>query len=364
MKSDLDKTYMQKALKLALLGQGLTKTNPIVGCVIVKNNIVIAEGCHSEFGGPHAEAKALSKAGLNAKGASLYVTLEPCFPFKGKKTPPCVERIIKAGIKRCVIAMKDPNPKINGRSISLLGRSGVKTETGLMEEEAKSINRPYMKVLKTGLPLVISKMALTLDGKVATYSGDSKWISNDMSRTLVHYKRSKFDAVMVGIGTVIKDNPELNVRKIKGRDPVRVIIDPCCEISLRAKVFKDKKKVLLIVNTSAKKNKVDKLLEAGIRVLCVEGKGGTVNLKKALALLPVLGISSVMLEGGPTLLTAALKEKVVDQILWFIAPKILGSDAKSVVGNLALRTIKKAITVKDLKCYCLGGDLVVEGRVN
>ncbi len=364
MKRDTDKKYMERALELALRGQGHTGINPVVGCVIVKNNNIISEGYHKIFGGRHAEASALLKAGTKAKGAVLYVNLEPCFPFQGKKTPPCVEKIISAGIKRCVIAMKDPNPEINGRSIALLKKNGIKIRLGLFKEEAEKMNAPFLKVLRTGRPLVISKMALSLDGKAAAYTGDSRWISNPLSRTLVHYKRSKYDAVMAGIGTVKIDDPGLNVRRVKGRDPLRVIVDPKCEISLKAKVLKDKKNVLVVVNTGAKKNRIAGLLNAGIRVVSVEGREGTVNLKKTLALLPVFGISSVLLEGGPALLTAALKEKVVDRILWFIAPKILGNDAKSVVGNMAFKTIKKAIAVKDPVFSGLDGDIVVEGRLN
>ena len=359
-----DKTYMERAIMLALKGQGFTGTNPVVGCVIVKKNKVIAEGYHLVSGGPHAEAKALFLAGVRAKGATLYVNLEPCFPYKGKRTPPCVEAIIKAKIKRCVVAMKDPNPHVNGRSFTLLKAKGIKTELGLLKKEAEKINEPYINVVRKGLPLVVSKMALTLDGKVASYSGDSKWLSNELSRTLVHHKRSKFDAVMVGIGTVQKDDPKLNVRKVKGRNPQKIIIDPECEISLKAKVLRDKKKVLVIVNSRAKKKRVERLLNAGVRVIFAGGRAGTVNLKETLAMLPVLGISSVLLEGGPTLLTAALKEKVVDRILWFIVPKLLGNDAKGIIGAMAIKTIKKALTVKAPEYYELDGDLIVEGRIN
>ncbi|OGF48855.1 MAG: riboflavin biosynthesis protein RibD [Candidatus Firestonebacteria bacterium RIFOXYA2_FULL_40_8] len=359
-----DIRYMHRALDLALLGQGLTKTNPIVGCVIVKNGKVVGEGFHKVFGGPHAEVNALKKSGKAAKGATLYVNLEPCYPFLGKKTPPCVEKVIAAGIKRCVIAMKDPNPKVSGRSISLLKKHGVKVELGLLGELAESINEPFIKIIKTGLPLVVSKMAVTLDGKAAAYNGNSKWISNEASRTLVHLKRSKLDSVMVGIGTIQKDNPELNVRMAKGRNPVKVIIDPMCEISLKAKVLKDYKTVLLVVNTNAKKQRVDKILKMKIKVIAVPGKIGTVNLKSALSALPVLGISSVMLEGGPTLLTAALKEKVVDRIMWFISPKILGSDGKSVVGPMGFKSISEAIKVSQPVFHGLDGDILVEGQIS
>ncbi|MCX5776141.1 MAG: bifunctional diaminohydroxyphosphoribosylaminopyrimidine deaminase/5-amino-6-(5-phosphoribosylamino)uracil reductase RibD [Candidatus Firestonebacteria bacterium] len=365
MKTDkLDMLYMQRAITLALKAEGLTKTNPIVGCVVVKNNRIVGEGYHKIFGGAHAEVMALDKAGSSAKGATIYVTLEPCFPYSGKKTPPCVEKVINAGVKRCVIAMQDPNPKVAGRSIALLKKNGIKVQLGLMKQAAECINEPFIKLIRTGLPLVISKMAITLDGKAAAYTGDSKWISNEQSRTVVHYKRSKLDAIMVGVGTVKQDNPELNVRMVKGRNPLKVIIDPNCEIPLKAKVLKDGKNLLLIVNTGANKQRVNKLLKRNIRVISVAGKEGTVNLKSTLSLLPVFGISSVMLEGGPTLLTAALKEKVVDRIMWFISPKILGGDGKSVVGTMGFNSIKNAIKIKEPTFCGLDGDILIEGRLN
>jgi len=362
--SNSDIAYMQLAFTHALKAEGLTKTNPIVGCVIVKNNKIIGEGYHKIFGGPHAEVMALKRAGKAAKGATLYVNLEPCFAFPGKKTPPCVEKVIEAGIKRCVIAMKDPNPGVSGRSIALLKKQGIKVELGLLKDAAEELNAPFVKLIKTGLPLVISKMAVTLDGKAAAFTGDSKWISNELSRTLVHYKRSRIDAVMVGIGTVKKDNPELNVRLVKGRAPQIVIIDPRCEISLKAKVLRDKNKVLLISGAGAKKQQVDKLLAKKIRVITVSGKNGTINLRSALEALPVLGISSVLLEGGPVLLTAALKERVVDRLMWFIAPKIIGGDGKNVVGPLGIGRMKKALKIKDPVFSVQGGDILIEGRLN
>ncbi|OGF45626.1 MAG: riboflavin biosynthesis protein RibD [Candidatus Firestonebacteria bacterium RIFOXYD2_FULL_39_29] len=363
-KYNADLKYMQRAITLALLGQGLTKTNPIVGCVIVKNNKIIGEGFHKVFGGTHAEINALKKAGKAAKGATLYVNMEPCFPFSGKKTVPCVEKVISAGIKKCIIAMRDPNPEVSGRSIALLKKHGTIVEVGLLSELAKSINEPFIKIVKTGLPLVVSKMAITLDGKVAAYTGDSKWISNESSRTLVHYKRSKLDSVMVGIGTIKKDDPKLDVRMVKGRNPVKIIIDPMCEISLKAKVLIEKANVLVFVNTKADKNKVDKLVAKKIRVISVPGKNGTLNLKSVLSSLPVFGVASVMLEGGPTLLTAALKENVVDKIMWFISPKILGGDAINIIGSMGFKRVKDAIKIYQPVFSGFNGDILVEGCIN
>jgi diaminohydroxyphosphoribosylaminopyrimidine deaminase/5-amino-6-(5-phosphoribosylamino)uracil reductase len=353
--------YMHIALKLAEKGRGTTLTNPLVGAVIVKDGKIIGEGYHKYFGGPHAEVIAINQAGELVKNSTLYVTLEPCCDFFGKKTPACVDLVINKGIREVVVAMKDPNPKVSGRSIAKLRKHNIKVTVGLLEEEAKKINEPYIKYIRTGLPFVISKMAISLDGKIATKTNDSKWISNELSRRLVHKIRSKVDAILVGVNTVIKDNPNLNVRWIKGKEPFKIIVDEKCKIPLNSKVLKFKTLVLIATTELANKHKIELLKKKGISILVVKSNKGLVDLRDLLRRLPELGICSVMIEGGSSILTSAIKDGLVDKIMWFKSPKIIGGDGLDVIGPIGIDKIKDALVVHNTVTKKLGNDVLIEG---
>ncbi|MFH1825400.1 MAG: bifunctional diaminohydroxyphosphoribosylaminopyrimidine deaminase/5-amino-6-(5-phosphoribosylamino)uracil reductase RibD [Candidatus Firestonebacteria bacterium] len=353
--------FMDISLKLAEKGRGATSTNPLVGAVIVKNNKIIGQGYHRFFGGAHAEAKAINQAGRLVKGSTMYVTLEPCCYFSGKKTPACVDLIINSGIKEVVVAMKDPNPNVSGRSMAKLKRNGINVIVGVLEEKAKKINEGYVKYIKTGLPFVISKMAISLDGKIATSTNDSKWISNELSRKLVHKMRSEVDGVLVGVNTVIRDNPELNVRLVKGREPFKIIVDEKCKIPLNSKLLRFGSLTLVATTQLASKKKMKLLKEKGVKILITKLKNGFVDLKDLLKKLPELGICSVMIEGGSSILTSAIKDGLVDKIMWFKAPKIIGGDGLDVVGQLGIKNIRETLVINNIGIKKIEDDVLIEG---
>ncbi len=353
-----DRFYMKSALRLAARGTNRVSPNPRVGCIIVRNNLVVGRGYHEYFGGPHAEVNALSKAGRLSRGADLYVTLEPCCHYG--KTPPCTDAIIGAGIKRVVIAMKDTNPLMKGRSIGLLKRNGIDVITGVLEKEAGKLNESYIKYIKNRRPFVILKAALTLDGKIASPSGDSRWITGIASRKYVHKLRSQVDAILVGINTVLVDNPRLTARR-KGMNPVRIVLDTRLRIPVSARVL-DNEAPALVVTCSDKKKKVKQLKEKGVNVIILKERKGGIDLKKLMKVLGESSISSVLVEGGGSINASFLNRKLVDKVLFFIAPKILGGrDSITPVEGPGLRNVKKAIVLKDINTKRIGSDILVEG---
>lgn len=361
--------FMQAAIALAKKGIGKTSPNPAVGAVIVKNGRIIGKGYHKKAGLAHAEINAMKQAGVRARGADMYVTLEPCNHFG--RTPPCADAIIKAGIKRVYVGMKDPNPLIHGAGIRHLRNAGIKVVTKILEKECADINRPYIKHITTQKPLVTLKLASTIDGKVATVSGESRWITSKEAREFVHTMRAHADAVMVGLGTVLKDNPELTVRLIKGKNPVRIVVDSGLKIPLSAKVLNPKKGDVIIATTKGRgqksearsqRNKKIKTLKAkGAEVLMLPSKMGEVDL---IALMKELGkkeITSLIVEGGSRLAASAIKEGIVDKIAVFYAPKILGKEGLPMIGGLGIKRLKDAIGLSELKCRKVGEDILVEG---
>lgn len=340
---------MQKALEVSLKGN--PSPNPLVGCVITKNNKIIAQGFHKKFGESHAEINALKKAGKKAKNAELFVSLEPCSHYG--KTPPCVNSIIKSGIKKVFIAMPDPNPLVNGKGIKKLKKAGIKVKTGILKKQAEKINKSFIKFHKTKKPYVILKAAMTLDGKIASESFDSKWISNEKSRKTVHKLRSKVDAVLIGQNTVIKDNPRLTSRIKNGRNPLRIIVT-AKKLSSKLNVFSDSN--FLIAATNKKLFTEKKFKE---KVIQVKGKNNSVDLKKLMKILGKKGISSVLVEGGSGIYTSLLKEKLIDEFVFFVAPKILGKGI-SVFGDLKIKKIKDSIKLKNLSFQKLGNDLIIK----
>ncbi len=341
---------MKKALELA--EKGNTSPNPLVGCVIVKDNKIVGQGFHEKFGGPHAEINALKKAGKKSKGATMYVTLEPCNHYG--KTPPCTNSIIKAGIKKVIVSMLDPNPLMKGKSLKQLEKKGIKTEKGLLEEKAKKINENYIKFISTKKPFVILKAAITLDGKIATEKFDSKWISSKESREKVHELRSKTDAILVGENTILKDNPRLTSRIKKGKNPLRIIITTK-KLSSKLNVFKDEN---FLIATTRKELFKEKNFEN--KVLELKGKKGLVDLKKLMKELGKRNISSLFVEGGSGIFTSFVKEKLADKLMLFVSPKIFGKGIP-VFGNLKIKKAKNAIQMKELSFVPIGNDVLIQG---
>ena len=361
-----DERYMRLALRLARKGMGWTSPNPMVGAVVVKGKTVVGRGYHHRAGEPHAEVLALAEAGEKARGSTLYLNLEPCNHFG--RTPPCTRAILQAGVKRVVAAMKDPNPLVSGKGIARLRRAGVRVDVGVLEEESRELNRAFGKYITTREPFVTLKAALSLDGKVATRTGDSRWISSAESRAYVHHLRAAHDAVMVGIGTVLRDDPLLTVRLPGPRrypQPLRVIVDSRLRIPLTSQLVRTAGQIPTFVAAiqGASETKMNRLVREKVEILVIGNDGqGRVHLKALLRELARRGVVSVLLEGGPSLNASALEEKIVDRLLFFIGPKILGGKkAPGVVAGKGAATISEAAGVQILKLRRIGPDLLVEG---
>lgn len=358
-----DYNCMREAINLAKKGEGLTRTNPIVGAVIVRGKKIIARGYHSFFGGPHAEVSALKKAGKKGRGAKLYVTLEPCCSYG--KTPPCTELIIAQGIKEVYIGSFDPNPRNARLGIRMLQEKGIKVYIGLLREETDALIIPFKTIIEKKRCYTVVKMAQTLDGKIATVIGDSKWISSVASREWVHDLRQRVDAVLVGKQTVLKDNPLLSVRYVHAKkQPARIIIDAHAQIPLRYNVFKSahKQEVYVVVSDKTKKQILNKYTKKGINVITISLTRGRISLKKLCSKLLEYHIGTVCIEGGGEIVFSALKDKVVDYMYFFIAPKITGGkEAPTSVSGTGLPAMKDAISIQKMKTSIIGGDLLIEG---
>jgi len=349
-----EKRLMSRALSLALKGRGRTSPNPMVGSLLIKKGRIISEGFHERAGGPHAEARVLEVAGEKARGGILFITLEPCCHTE-KRTPPCTKAIIKSGVKKVIVAMEDPNPKVSGKGIAELRAAGIAVISGVLEDKAKKLNEAYIKYITTGRPFVTLKVAMSLDGKIATRTGDSRWITGEKARRLVHQMRSDSDAILTGAGTVTADDPELTARIKGGKNPVRVVIDPQLKTPLRAKIFKTPPETIMVS---------EKLLPPSLENSCVKNISykGCLSLKWLMEELGSRGITSVLIEAGSTLAGTALDEGIVDKAAFFIAPKIIGGkDAFPAVGGKGIEKIKDAYKVKDLKVRKIGADLLIEG---
>ena len=354
--------FMRLAIKLAKKGLGRTSPNPAVGSVVVKNGKIIGRGYHEEAGLPHAEVNALQDAGKTAQDSTLYVTLEPCVHFG--RTPPCVQTIIKAGVKKVVVGSIDPNPKVKGKGIRALERNGIEVIKDVLRDECLSLNETYVKYITKKTPFVILKLATTLDGKIATSTGDSKWITSLESRRYVHRLRSLVDCVMVGSGTVLKDDPGLTVRLIKGKNPARAVLDGSLKVSPCAKVFASHtERVFIFTSAKANKNKIRLLEEKGVEVVKVKESKDGLSVKDVLRELGKRGVTSVLIEGGSRLAASALKEGVVDKAIFIMAPKIIGGDGVDCVGSVGVKRVDEAVSLKKTKVKCLGKDIIVEGRL-
>ncbi len=356
--------YMAHALSLAKLALGHTSPNPAVGAVITRDGIIIGEGYTQPPGSHHAEVMALKKAGERACGATMYVTLEPCCHFG--RTPPCTKAIIDAGIAEVHLATLDPNPLVSGKGMAELEAAGIKTYVGEHEEEARELNEAYMKFITAGIPFVTAKFAMSLDGKVATRTGDSKWISGEESQRYVHALRRNVDAIMVGVGTVLSDDPQLTVRlgDETHRQPLRVIVDSQGRTPITARVFRSPGKTLLAVGKSIPQDKVRRFREAGAEVMELSSEGGLVDLRELLSALGRRGVTSLLVEGGGTLLGSFFDLGLIDKVIVFIAPIIIGGDgAKSAVGGNGVPTIAQALRLNKVKVERFGSDVMISGYV-
>lgn len=363
-----DEKYMRLALELAQRAKGLTSPNPCVGAVVVKDGKIVAKGYHRKAGGPHAEIYALRQAGANAYGATLYVSLEPCRHYG--RTPPCVDSIISSRIKRVVAAMKDPNPANNGRGLEALRKRGLEVKVGVLEEEARRLNEPFIKFIRTGIPFVTVKVAQSLDGKIATHMGNSRWLTCERSREFAHRLRSQVDAILVGIETVLKDDPLLSVRHrgkgAKIKQPAKIILDSALRVPAEAKIFSKSSSGRVIIATTAlaPKEKAEALRKKGAEILTIESEDGKVNIKTLLRILGRKEITHILIEGGGEVIASALEAKVVDRALFFIAPKIIGGrKAPTSVEGVGTNRVSQAIGLKDIRVERIGDDILMEGHI-
>lgn len=357
--------YMKRALFLARNGLRMTSPNPMVGCVIVKDGRIIGEGWHKKYGNPHAEIEAINYAnnhGENIRGATVYVTLEPCSHFG--KTPPCANRLVDEGVAEVITAMRDPNPKVNGNGIKILREAGIKvTELAEFETEAKFLNRGFVFVHKYARPFVSLKAAISLDGRMNLANGSSKWITGIESRTESHRMRAENDAVIVGIGTVLSDDPELTVRHVEGINPLRVILDSRLRTPTSAKIIGHDNKCLILTSENSDRQKAEALTDSGAEIVRVKSSGNHVDIHSALEYLAGRGVLTLMAEGGPEVLSAFLREGLADYMRLFIAPRIFG-EGKSISTNMNFADVKSAFRLTNTITRKLGDDIITEGRLS
>ena len=360
--------YMRRALELARKGEGHTSPNPMVGCVVVKDGRIISEGYHEKYGEFHAERNALTRCTEDTAGADLYVTLEPCC-HQGK-TPPCTDIIIEKKIARVFVGSMDSNPLVAGKGVQILRDHGIYVETGIMDAECRKLNEVFYHYIATKTPFVVMKYAMTLDGKIACATGDSKWVTGEIARTQVHRMRGRYRGIMVGIGTVLADDPMLNCRVEGGVDPVRIICDSNLHIPIESQIVKTASDIETIVACSQealeserKQEKIRRLKEAGIQIIGTEGAHG-VNLVELMKKLGGQNIDSILLEGGGTLNASALEDGIVNKVYAYIAGKLIGGmDARSPVEGMGIDRMADAITLQNVEIEKLGDDFCIVGYV-
>jgi diaminohydroxyphosphoribosylaminopyrimidine deaminase / 5-amino-6-(5-phosphoribosylamino)uracil reductase len=362
--SSLDLWHMRRALELAAQGQGAVEPNPMVGCIVARGAEIVGEGWHRRFGQAHAEVEALKLAGERARGATLYVTLEPCC-HQGK-TPPCTRAVLAAGITRVVAAMPDPFPQVSGGGLAELRATGVEVQTGVLESEARKLNAPYCKLLATGRPWIIAKWAMTLDGKIAARSGDSRWISCEASRKVAHQLRGRMDAVVVGRGTALADDPLLTARPPGPRTPVRVVVDTLASLSLESRLVRTAREVAVLVAVGEEAAAAERvrLEEAGCEVLICAGDTPQGRLESLLDELGKRRMTNVLVEGGGRLLGSLFDARLVDEVHVFIAPKLAGGEAApGPIAGQGVEAIAAAMTMEDVIVRQIEEDVYFHGRV-
>lgn len=358
--------YMRRALELAELGAGYTNPNPMVGCVVVKDGRVISEGYHEKYGEFHAERNALTRCREDAAGADLYVTLEPCCHYG--KTPPCTEIIIEKKIARVFVGSLDSNPLVAGKGVQILRDAGIKVETGILEEECKKLNEVFYHYMATKLPFVVMKYAMSLDGKIACATGDSKWVTGETARNHVHELRKRYKGIMVGIGTVLADDPMLNCRVAEGADPVRIVCDSSIRIPLGSQLVRTAQEIPTIIactqaafQSEEKQDKIRKLTEAGVQIIPTSGAHG-VNLKELMVVLGDQKIDSILLEGGGTVNASALEDGIVNKVYAYISGKLIGGmDAPTPISGMGADRMADAVQLKDIEIARMGEDICISG---
>lgn len=360
-----EEAWMRRALRLAARARGRTAPNPMVGTVLVRDGAVVGEGYHHAAGGPHAEVEALRAAGPAARGATCCVTLEPCCHFG--RTPPCVDALIAAGVTRVVAAMIDPFPRVAGGGAEALRRAGIAVEVGLLETEARRLNEVYLKYVTQRLPFVTLKMAMTLDGKIATASGDSRWVTGEAARKAVHRWRAQSQAVMIGIGTALADDPQLTARSRGARQPIRVVVDARAQLPLNSQIGRTLREPPTIVaaSVSAPAEQCRALEAAGAVVLRLPERAGRVALRELMLELARREISTVLVEGGAELAAGLLVEDLVDRVVFFIGPKLLGGrSAPGPIGGSGHALMRDALPIQDLTLRRFGADVALMGYVH
>jgi diaminohydroxyphosphoribosylaminopyrimidine deaminase/5-amino-6-(5-phosphoribosylamino)uracil reductase len=361
---DLDLWHMTRALALARRGEGLVEPNPMVGCVIAQAGEVVGEGWHRRFGGPHAEVEALRIAGPRARGATLYVTLEPCRHHG--KTPPCTQAILAAGVRRVVCAMRDPFPAVSGRGVAELQAAGVLVEVGLLEGDAVRLNAPYLKLIKTGRPWIIAKWAMTLDGRMATRAGDSRWISGEESRAIAHQLRGRVDAIVVGSGTARIDDPLLTARPPGPRTAARIVVDSRCTLADGSQLIRTAGEAPVIVAAGPESAASDRqrLSDLGAEVLLCDAATHSDRLDQLLDELGRRRMTNVLVEGGGRLLGLLFDERAIDELDVFIAPKLLGGEgAPAPLAGKGIDKITETVALADAEWQHTGDDMHLHARI-
>jgi diaminohydroxyphosphoribosylaminopyrimidine deaminase / 5-amino-6-(5-phosphoribosylamino)uracil reductase len=356
-----DESYIQLTIEIAKKGEGSVSPNPLVGCVITKNNKIIGAGYHQKFGEEHAEINAINSATESLEGSTLFVNLEPCNHHG--KTPPCVDRIIKEKIKRVVIGTLDINPLVSGNGVKALKKAGIEVKVGVLEKECLELNKFFFKYISKKLPYVTLKAAQTLDGLIADMDNYSEWISSEQSRKYVHSLRAKYDAVLIGSETARIDNPKLTVRIVEGRNPYRIILDSRLDLNPELNVFKinkDKKTILVtIADYASKKNKIKKFEQLGVKMIFVKkNHNGRVHLKSTIKEMAKIGIASILVEGGSKTFSSFVKQELFDDIMMFISPKILGNGVKT-FSELSFRNLDSALKLKIKSNEIIGEDVLL-----
>lgn len=359
-----DESYIKLTLELAKKGLGKVSPNPMVGCVIVKDNRIIGAGFHEKYGHNHAEINAINNSSEDIESATIYINLEPCSHYG--KTPPCINKLIERKVKRVVIGTLDMNPLVGGKSVQQLVKNGIEVKVGILENECIELNKFFFKHITTKLPYVTLKIAQTIDGKIADVNYNSKWITSKASRKFVHNLRASYDAVLVGKGTIVKDNPNLTVRFSEGRNPKRIVFDSKLSLKLNFKIFQNDNNIILVTskNSANKTRKIKVFENYGVKILFAnEDTEGRINIKNALKVLARNNIASVLIEGGHQIFTSFIKDKLFDDMKVFISPKILGNGLSG-VGSININSIQKAMQLVLKNVERIDDDVILDYKKN
>ena len=362
MTAEYNKEFMERAIELARNGEGFVNPNPLVGAVIVRDGKIIGEGCHARYGTPHAERNALKNCTENPRGAEMYVTLEPCCHHG--KNPPCTEAVIKSGISRVYVGSADPNPLVAGKGIAQLREAGIEVVENVMRKECDALNDIFFHYITTGLPYVILKTAVSADGRTAAYTGHSQWITNEKSRADVHRTRRRAAAIMVGIGTVLSDDPMLNCRCDNPSNPIRIVCDTKLRIPLTSKIVRTAKEIPTYVATQSQDKELVASLQAlGVNILHMPTNTYDIDLKYLMRILGRMKIDSVLVEGGASLHTSALKSGIVNKVQIYLAPKIIGNEGVSAFGPMGIKRVDEAYRLGSPKITMFDDDILIEYEV-